>query len=108
IEAASNSTRDAGDATVQNAERNIALVALLAALVTLVTGTLLSRSISRPLDEAIGLAGRIAEGRLDADIDCDEDDRTETGQLKRALRSMRDSLHRIVGDVRGGTDSIAT
>jgi methyl-accepting chemotaxis protein len=74
----------------------------------LATGTLLSRSISRPLDEAIGFAGRIAEGRLDADIACNDGDHTETGQLKRALRSMRDSLRRIVGEVRGGTDSIAT
>jgi methyl-accepting chemotaxis protein len=108
IESASTATRDAGDATVGQAKRNIAIAAVLAALVMVVAGTLLSRSISRPLDEAIGLAGRIAEGRLDADIDCAEDDRTETGQLKRALRSMRDSLRRIVGDVRTGTDSIAT
>jgi methyl-accepting chemotaxis protein len=108
IEAASTATRDAGDATVVSAERNIAIAAVLAALAMLVAGTLLSRSISLPLDEAIVLAGRIAEGRLDADIDCLEDDRTETGQLKLALRTMRDSLRRIVGDVRGGTDSIAT
>jgi methyl-accepting chemotaxis protein len=108
IEAGSTATRDAGDATVREAERNIAIAAVLAASVLLVAGTLLSRSIRGPLDEAIGLAGRIAEGRLDADIDCREDDRTETGQLKLALRSMRDSLRRIVGEVRGGTDSIAT
>jgi methyl-accepting chemotaxis protein len=108
IEADSTTTRDAGDATVGQAERNIAIAAVLAALVLLGAGTVLSRSISRPLDEAIVLAGLIAEGRLDADIDCPDADRTETGQLKRALRSMRDSLRRIVGDVRAGTDSIAT
>jgi methyl-accepting chemotaxis protein len=108
IEAASTATRDAGDATVAGAERNIAIAAVLAALLMLATGTLLSRSISRPLDDAIGLAGSIADGRLDADIACVEGDRTETGQLKLALRSMRDSLRRIVGEVRGGTDSIAT
>jgi methyl-accepting chemotaxis protein len=108
IEAASTATRDAGDQTVRLAERSIAIAAVLAALVLLGAGSLLARSISRPLNESIELAGLIAEGRLDADIDCHEDDRTETGQLKRALRSMRDSLRRIVGDVRGGTDSIAT
>jgi methyl-accepting chemotaxis protein len=108
IEAVSVSTRDVGDATVGAAKRRIIVTALLAALVSLAAGTLLSRSISRPLDDAIVLAGRIAEGRLDADIDYDAGDRTETGQLKGALRSMRDSLRGIVGDVRGGTDSIAT
>jgi methyl-accepting chemotaxis protein len=108
IEAASTATRDAGDATVSDAERWIAIAAVLAALVMLGAGILLSRSISRPLEEAIGLAGLIADGRLDADIACDDKDHTETGQLKHALRSMRDSLRRIVGEVRGGTDSIAT
>jgi methyl-accepting chemotaxis protein len=108
IETGSTATRDAGDATVVQAQRGIGIAAVLAALTLLGAGALLSRSISRPLNEAIGLAGRIAEGRLDADIDCHEADRTETGQLKRALRSMRDSLRRIVGEVRGGTDSIAT
>jgi methyl-accepting chemotaxis protein len=108
IEADSTTTRDLGDATVVQAERNITIGAVLAALVLLGTGILLSRSISRPLDDAVKLANRIAEGRLDADIDCLDSDHTETGELKRALRSMRDSLRSIVGDVRAGTDSIAT
>jgi methyl-accepting chemotaxis protein len=108
IEHASETTRAAGDAAVESARRRILIVALAAVLTVLGTGLLLSRSIRRPLDEAILLAGQIAEGRLDADIDCREDDGTETGQLKRALRSMRDSLRRIVGEVRAGTDSIAT
>jgi methyl-accepting chemotaxis protein len=108
IEAVSVATRDAGDVAVSAAKRRIVATALLAALVTLAAGMLLSRSINRPLDDAIVLAGRIAQGRLDADIGHDEGDRTETGQLKQALLSMRDSLRLIVGDVRGGTDSIAT
>jgi methyl-accepting chemotaxis protein len=108
IDHASETTREAGDAAVESAKRRILIVALAAALTVLGAGMLLSRSIRRPLDEAMLFAGRIAEGRLDAGIDCREDDHTETGQLKRALRSMRDSLRRIVGEVRAGTDSIAT
>jgi methyl-accepting chemotaxis protein len=108
MEHTSDLTRDEGDAIVRSAQHRIAFTVLLASLVALATGTLLSRSIRRPLDAAIGFADRIAQGRLDAELACAEDDRTETGQLKRALASMRDNLRRIVGDVRGGTDSIAT
>ncbi|TQK03478.1 methyl-accepting chemotaxis protein [Herbaspirillum sp. SJZ107] len=108
IEQASETTRIAGDDTVAKAKQRILLSALAAALVVIGSGLLLSRSIRGPLDDAISFAYRIAEGRLDAEIECAPDDRTETGQLKLSLRSMRDSLRQIVGNVRGGTDSIAT
>jgi methyl-accepting chemotaxis protein len=108
MEAHSDATRAQGDIAVGDAKLRTVLVALLAALTTVATGLLLARSITRPLGEAMVLADQVAQGRLDADIVCDEDDATETGQLKRALRSMRDNLRRIVGEVRGGTDSMAT
>jgi len=108
IEHAAQATRAQGDAAVERVRRRIAIVALLAALVALGAGTLLSRSIGRELDEAIGFADLIARGRLDAGIACADNDHTETGRLKRALASMRDSLRDIVGQVRAGTDSIAT
>jgi len=108
IEHAAQATRAQGDAAVERVRRRIAMVALLAALVALGAGTLLSRSIRRELDEAIGFADQIARGRLDADLVVLANDATETGRLKRALATMRDSLRRIVGEVRAGTDSIAT
>jgi len=108
IEHAAQASRARGDAAVEGVRRRIAVVALLAALVALATGTLLSRSIRRELDEAIGFADLIARGRLDAELACAASDQTETGRLKRALACMRDSLRDIVGQVRAGTDSIAT
>jgi methyl-accepting chemotaxis protein len=108
IEAASDDTRAAGDATVRAARVQVVVVALLAALTTFVAGVLLVRSISRPLDAAIDLADRIAAGRLDTDLACADGDRSETGRLNRALGAMQASLRRIVGDVRGGTEAIAT
>ncbi|PQO97448.1 methyl-accepting chemotaxis protein [Massilia phosphatilytica] len=108
IEAASDATRAAGDTTVRAARVQVIAVALLAALTTFVAGVLLVRSISRPLDAAIDLADRIAAGRLDTDLACADDDRSETGHLSRALGAMQGSLRRIVGDVRGGTEAIAT
>ena len=108
IEAASESAREGGDATVGAARMRVVAMALLAVLTTFVAGMLVARSISRPLDEAIGLADRIAAGRLDADLGAADGDRSETGRLKRALGAMQANLRCIVGDVRTGTENIAT
>jgi methyl-accepting chemotaxis protein len=79
------------------------LVGLL--LATLV-GVWLVRSISRPLDAAVKIAGRIAAGDLGQQIDVRSTD--ETGRLMQALKDMNASLVQIVGQVRSGTDTIAT
>jgi methyl-accepting chemotaxis protein len=44
---------------------------------------------------------------LSSQLTLAEGDVTETGQLKRALSDMNGSLHRIVSEVRSGTDAIA-
>ncbi|MBY0466551.1 MAG: HAMP domain-containing protein, partial [Burkholderiales bacterium] len=71
------------------------------------TGTLwLVRSIRQPLDQANELAERIANGDLSATIDNNRHD--EFGRLLESLRHMNQSLVRMVSEVRGSTDSIAT
>ncbi len=66
----------------------------------------MSRMIVRPLRHAIGMAGRIAGGDLTSEIKVVG--RDETGELLQALKDMNDSLKKIVGEVRSGTDSIST
>jgi methyl-accepting chemotaxis protein len=74
----------------------------LAALI----GTWLVRGISRPLEEAVQFASRVAAGDLTQQIDVTS--RDETGRLMQALKEMNASLAKIVGQVRGGTETIAT
>jgi methyl-accepting chemotaxis protein-1 (serine sensor receptor) len=71
-----------------------------------VIGAALVRGIVRPLEEAVRIAGAVAGGDLTQSIDVRSND--ETGRLMRALKDMNDGLVRIVGQVRGGTDTIAT
>ncbi|NRF67973.1 MCP four helix bundle domain-containing protein [Aquincola sp. S2] len=66
----------------------------------------LVRSIVRPLAAAVRVAESVATGDLRQHIDGNA--RDETGQLLAALKRMNDSLVGIVGQVRAGTDSIAT
>jgi methyl-accepting chemotaxis protein len=72
----------------------------------MVFGTLLSRSISRPLTRAVTLARTVAAGDLTTHIDVRGND--ETAHLLLALREMNDSLNGIVGEVDAGIQAITT
>ena len=76
------------------------------ALSGLALGLLITRSITRPLDQAVLVARTVAAGDLTSRIEVHSQD--ETGQLLQALKNMNDSLVNIVGEVRQGTDTIAT
>jgi methyl-accepting chemotaxis protein len=65
----------------------------------------LSRSITRPLREAVTIARTVASGDLTQRIDVRSTD--ETGQLMMALKEMNGSLLNIVDQVRHGTETIA-
>jgi methyl-accepting chemotaxis protein len=66
----------------------------------------LERVITGPLNDALAVAQTVASGDLSARVHITGND--EAGQLLRALKDMNDSLVRIVGEVRVGTDTIAT
>jgi methyl-accepting chemotaxis protein len=66
----------------------------------------ITRSITRPMKEALNVAQTVAAGDLTSRIDVKT--RDETGQLLQALKDMNGSLQNIVGQVRIGADTIAT
>jgi len=72
-------------------------------------GVLLTRSLTRQLGGepayASAIAGRIAAGDLSVDVDLRKGDKDS---MLFAMKSMRDNLSAIVGQVRAGTDTIAS
>ncbi|WP_137917631.1 methyl-accepting chemotaxis protein [Hydrogenophaga sp. 2FB] len=101
------------DATLKEAEENAVqgrtiLVAggVLALLLGAAAAFVLSRSITVPLRKAAQNARLIADGDLTQPIDTDG--RDEAAQLLQALSGMRDSLVRVVANVRGNAESVAT
>ena len=66
----------------------------------------ITRSITGPIRAAVKVAETVAAGDLTSTIITQG--RDETGQLMHALKTMNDSLVGIVGQVRSGTDTIAT
>ncbi|MDH6591121.1 methyl-accepting chemotaxis protein [Variovorax sp. TBS-050B] len=67
---------------------------------------LIARSVTRPIARAVEVAQTVASGDLGSQIQVVS--RDETGQLMQALKNMNDSLAKVVGEVRHGTDAIAT
>ena len=67
---------------------------------------LITRSVVRPLQEAVIIAKMVATGDLTSRIEVTS--RDETGQLLQALRDMNHALVNIVNEVRSGTDTISS
>jgi methyl-accepting chemotaxis protein len=81
------------------------MLALLALVVSVVVAWYATRTITLPLAYAVEIARKVAAGDLTSDIAVASTD--ETGQLLLSLRSMNESLLKIVSQVRDGTGSIA-
>jgi len=94
------------DAYVVFSRRLQLALSAAAVLAGLAFAWLITRAIAAPLQRALGIAQTVARGDLGGRIEVDA--RNETGQLIGALREMRDSLRDIVGEVRRGTDTIAS
>ncbi|MES2261994.1 MAG: methyl-accepting chemotaxis protein [Pseudomonadota bacterium] len=105
VAAVSRASTEAHEAYVSSRTMMIALTVFATALAALVAYWI-TRSITMPLNRAVGMAEAVAAGDLTMRLECDT--RDETGQLLRALIHMNDSLARTVGKVRSGTDTIAT
>ena len=73
---------------------------------TLKISTRLVRGISRALRQAVDASNAVAQGDLTHPIRVEGKD--EVAQLLTSLSAMQQSLAKVVGQVRSGTDTIAT
>ncbi|MCE3262917.1 MAG: hypothetical protein K0R43_1996 [Pseudoduganella sp.] len=67
----------------------------------------ISRSITVPLNSALGIANTVADGDLTTQFE-EQTARDEIGDLMKALRGMNDALRRVVSQVQSGTTAIAS
>ena len=102
---ADGSVKDGGDAVVRSESLMVAL-ALIASIIGVACAAFITRAITRPIIEAVKVAQTVASGDLTSRIVVSTTE--ETGQLLQALHDMNASLVSIVGQVRGGTETIAT
>jgi len=100
--------RAAEDAAATLTHANWIAITIASAVIAAVAGMglILTRKLVTSLKEAVKIAQTVAAGDLTYNIVVTSKD--ETGQLLQALKEMNDSLAVIVGQVRTGTDTIAT
>jgi methyl-accepting chemotaxis protein len=100
-EASTNAASAKSQATLWNGVVGVVTLALVVLL-----GLYITRSITGPLKEAIGVAERVANGDLSDPVIVSGND--ELTQLLEALAHMNSSLVDVVSRVRGGSESVAT
>jgi methyl-accepting chemotaxis protein len=96
----------AADATYLFARNMMTGLSGAAVLFGLIIAWVITRGIVRPLNHAVAIAQTVAGGDLSSRIDVAG--RDETSALLGALKAMNESLRKIVGQVRTGTDAMTT
>ena len=92
-------------AQMYDSSRNQVLFISLLAVAFGVFGAIwMTRSITGPVAQAVSIAETIASGDLTGEFS--SSNRDETGQLIRALQTMKESLVRIVTEVNAGSETI--
>ena len=90
--------------TAKAATTLIIPLAFAAILIALVFAYWVTRSITKPLGEAVAVADELARGNLAVEINIDSKD--ETGLLKQSMRNMVGKLSQIIGDVSAASDAL--
>ena len=106
IQKASRKASDHSDATYALARGWILGAMGGSLLFGLLLSIFIARVISRPLNDAVVVADRIAEGDLTVRISSGGQD--ETGRLLTALQRMVQKLAQIIGEVREGASALAS
>ena len=78
----------------------------LSAVIAAILGWLITRAVTVPIGQAVGVARSISQGDLTQDIPTAGHD--EMGRLLQELAAMRNNLARVVGHVRSNADGVST
>ncbi|GAB6387805.1 methyl-accepting chemotaxis protein [Stutzerimonas marianensis] len=90
----------------QSSRLEMIVLVLIAGALGFGIGVLITRSITRPLKDAVAAADRLADGDLSSNIDVYG--RDETGQLLGAMQHMTERMRAVMSDVRGAADALSS
>ncbi|MEW6612561.1 MAG: methyl-accepting chemotaxis protein [Pseudomonadota bacterium] len=93
-------------ALYENARNTLVLLGVIALALAAGLGFWVTRSITRPLNEAVGVANQLADGNMAVQIAATSKD--ETGQLLSAMQNMVAKLSQIITEVRGSADALSS
>ena len=93
-------------AAVRELQIEMLVLAVLVIAAVLAFALWLSRSLTRPISEAVDLSMRVSDGHLDNTVAVRRGD--EIGDLLRAVSTMSQRLRGIVREVRSATDNVVS
>ncbi len=105
VEAFSGAAKAAEESNTQSRNQ---LIMITLALVIVSSGLAfwITRSITKPVNEALGAANALAEGDLSVRLVASS--RDEVGQLMEAMGNMIAKLNQIIGEVRSAADNLSS
>ena len=103
-EAMKKAGKDSG-AAAESAQKMIMILGAIAALLTMVFGWFITRSITKPVGEALAVTQRLAEGDLTVRID--DISKDEIGQMLGAQQGLIAKLNQIIGEVKSAADALS-
>jgi methyl-accepting chemotaxis protein len=95
----------AAEKTYSKVKIAVGTLSLLSLIIGIGAAWLVTKSIVRPLSNAVEVAGQISKGDLTVHIETDSKD--ETGQLLAAMGNMVERLKNVVADVKAAADNVA-
>ncbi len=90
----------------QAAVKGMSIISVFALILGVLAGILITRAITRPLQEGVKIADRLSKGDLNIDIEVKSKD--ETGQLLSAMKIMVEKLREVVVDVKSASGNVAS
>ncbi len=97
---------EAANAEFSSQRLNLILAVTLVLALAVVAGLMITRAITRPINEAVHLAQEVSSGDLTTPVAILSDD--ETGKLLTAMKAMQENLIRVVSNVRQSSESVST
>jgi len=95
--------KSAGE-TATNASRLLSILGAVATLLTVLFAWFITRSITKPVGEALEVTKRLAEGDLTVRIE--NPSRDEVGQMLSAQQGLIEKLNQIIGEVNTASEAL--
>lgn len=99
-------TSEENTVVATTASRLMTILAVLGALLAVGLGLFITRTITGPINEAVGVANSLARGDLTITVESKSKD--ETGLMMAAISQMVEKLKQVVGDVMTASDNVAS
>jgi methyl-accepting chemotaxis protein len=93
-----NQIGTAAQENVDNTSRVLVLLAIIGAAIAIGLTIVITRSITKPLEESVTTVQKIASGDMNTDIDLTRKD--ELGELLRSTSSMQQTIKNLVSDLK--------